>query len=72
MVSPISMAASLHLAAATPNFVILENANQSKAPLGNILLKRPLEYFPGYAKVPETPGLGVEFDEQRLAEVTVN
>jgi L-alanine-DL-glutamate epimerase-like enolase superfamily enzyme len=36
------------------------------------LLKRPLEYFPGYAKVPETPGLGVEFDEQRLAELAVN
>jgi L-alanine-DL-glutamate epimerase-like enolase superfamily enzyme len=72
MVSPISMAASLHLAAATPNFVILENADQSKAPLGNVLLKRPLEYFPGYAKVPETPGLGVEFDEQRLAELAVN
>jgi L-alanine-DL-glutamate epimerase-like enolase superfamily enzyme len=71
MVSPISMAASLHLAVATPNFVIMENADQSQAPLGNILLKEPLQYFPGYAVVPERPGLGVEFDENQLAKVTV-
>ena len=72
MVSPISMAASLQLAAATPNFVIMENADQSKAPLGNVLLKEPLDYFPGYALVPERPGLGIEFDEERLANVTVH
>ncbi len=72
MVSPISMAASLHLAAATPNFVIMENADQSKAPLGNVLLKDPLKYFPGYAMVPEQPGLGVEFDDRQLAAVVVN
>jgi L-alanine-DL-glutamate epimerase-like enolase superfamily enzyme len=72
MVSPISMAASLHLAAATPNCVILENADQSKAPLGNVLLKEPLQYFPGYALVPELPGLGIEFDEKQLAAVTLN
>lgn len=71
MVSPISMAASLHLAAATPNFVIMENADQSRAPLGNVLLKEPLQYFPGYALVPEGPGLGIEFDEHHLADVTV-
>ena len=72
MVSPISMAASLHLAAATPNFVIMENADQSRAPLGNILLKQPLQYFGGYAAIPEQPGLGIEFDEDRLAEVIVH
>ena len=72
MVTPLSMAASLHLAAATPNFVIMENADQSKGPFGDVLLEQPLEYFPGYAMLPERPGLGVEFSDRELAKVTVS
>jgi L-alanine-DL-glutamate epimerase-like enolase superfamily enzyme len=49
----------------------MENADQSHGPFGNVLLKEPLEYHAGYAIVPERPGLGVEFDEQELAKVTV-
>ena len=65
------MAASIHLSVATPNCLLVENGDQSKGPLGNVLLKQPLEYRPGYAKVPERPGLGIEFDEQQLAKVTI-
>ena len=36
------------------------------------MLKEPLQYFPGYALVPELPGLGIEFDEKQLAAVTLN
>jgi galactonate dehydratase len=65
------MSASIHLAAATPNFVIMEGGGAHTRPFGNLLLKEPLEYHPGYAVVPERPGLGVEFNEKELAKVTV-
>jgi D-galactarolactone cycloisomerase len=65
------VAASLHLAVATANFVIIEGGNKGDGPFGNVLLKEPLEFKPGSARVPERPGLGVEFDERELAKVTV-
>jgi len=63
------MSASIHLAAATPNFVIMEGGSAHTRPFGNPLLKDPLEYHPGYALVPERPGLGVDFNEKELAKV---
>ena len=39
---------------------------------GNVLLKEPLKFEPGFATVPEKPGLGIEFDERELEKVTVN
>ena len=63
-------AAALHLCVSTPNAVILEGGESYKGPLGNRLLKTPLDYRPGSAGVPEAPGLGVEFDEKELAKVT--
>ncbi len=65
------MSASIHLAAATPNCVIMEGGNKHEGPMGNALLKEPLEYFPGYAKPSDRPGLGVEFDEKALAKIIV-
>ena len=32
-------------------------------------LKKPIEYHPGHAVVPEDPGLGIEFDEKELKKV---
>jgi L-alanine-DL-glutamate epimerase-like enolase superfamily enzyme len=69
--TPLYMSASLHLAAATPNFVIMEGGNAHAGPFGNVLLKEPLDYKPGSARVPEGPGLGVEFDEKALAKVLI-
>lgn len=71
------VAASIHLAVATPNAVIMEGGNIHKATdikgsRGNVLLKEPIEFKPGYAVVPEKPGLGIEFDEKALKKVTVN
>lgn len=62
-------AASLHIGAATPNFVILEGGDASGGPLVNPLLKEGFVYKGGYAEVPDRPGLGVEFDEEALARV---
>ena len=39
---------------------------------GNVLLKEPIKFEPGFATVPEKPGLGIEFDEKELKKVTVN
>jgi D-galactarolactone cycloisomerase len=64
-------AASLHLAAAAPNFAILEGGNGANGPLVNPLLKEPFVYKGGYAEVPDRPGLGVEFDEKALGRVIV-
>ncbi len=73
---PPYVAASLHLMVATPNAVILEGGNIHNATSvfgsrGNIFLKNPIRFEPGYAYVPEGPGLGIDFDEERLKEVIV-
>ncbi len=65
------MSASVHLAVATPNCVIMEGGNKNLGPMGNELLKEPLEYTPGYAVVNDRPGLGVEFDEGKLERIIV-
>jgi D-galactarolactone cycloisomerase len=65
------MSASVQLAAATSNSVIVEGGSSHTRPFGNPLLKEPLEYHPGNAVASERPGLGVEFDEKELAKVTV-
>ena len=73
---PPYVAASLHLAVATPNAVIMEGGHIYKATdvrgsKGNVLLKEPIEFKPGYAVVPEKPGLGIEFDEKELEKIIV-
>jgi len=64
------VAASMHLAAATPNLLISEGGGALAGPLGNRLLKQPMSFGGGYIDVPERPGIGVEFDPQALAAVT--
>jgi D-galactarolactone cycloisomerase len=68
MGSPIHIAASLHLGAATPNFLICECPTHQN-PIGNNLLKAPLVCADGFFELPDGPGLGIELDEQALAKV---
>ncbi|MDF1516042.1 MAG: mandelate racemase/muconate lactonizing enzyme family protein, partial [Anaerolineae bacterium] len=68
MGTPIHIAAALHLAAATPNFLICECPTYQN-PIGNNLLQSPLECNDGYFHVPEGPGLGIELDETALERV---
>jgi L-alanine-DL-glutamate epimerase-like enolase superfamily enzyme len=67
------LAASLHLAVSSPNAAMMEiyDGNKQNGPFGNRLLREPLDISPGSARVPERPGLGVEFDPKALAGVTV-
>ncbi|MBI1354213.1 MAG: mandelate racemase/muconate lactonizing enzyme family protein [Acidobacteria bacterium] len=66
------LAASTHLAAHTPNAVIIEGGQLLERAFGNVLLKEPLPWKVGEAQVPERPGIGVEFDEAQLAKVRVS
>jgi L-alanine-DL-glutamate epimerase-like enolase superfamily enzyme len=47
----------------------MEGGDIFSGPLGNVLLKEPFEWTPGFATVSERPGLGVEFDEAQLKKV---
>jgi galactonate dehydratase len=60
---PISLAAGLQLAASIPNFLCQEQAS-----LGAGYLKKPFEVRAGYIDIPTGPGLGIELDENALAD----
>jgi L-alanine-DL-glutamate epimerase-like enolase superfamily enzyme len=63
--------ASLHLALATPNCVIMEGAHKLEGPLGNALIKTPVRVEAGQAIAPDAPGFGIEWNEEALARVMV-
>jgi galactonate dehydratase len=59
---PISLAAGIQLAASIPNFLCLEQVS-----LGNGYLKKPFKVENGYIPLPMDSGLGIELDEDALA-----
>lgn len=69
---PISTAASMHVAAAIPNFRILEFANQLHLPGWAEVQREALPIAPGWAELPTRPGLGIELDEAALARYAVD
>lgn len=64
-------AASLHLAVATPNCVIMEGGAKLERALGNALIQTPLLLSREGAIVPDRPGFGIEWNEDALARVTI-
>lgn len=60
---PISLAAGIQLSASIPNFLCQEQVS-----LGEGYLKQPFVVSDGYIDVPTAPGLGIEIDEDALAE----
>jgi galactonate dehydratase len=60
---PISLAAGLQLAASIPNFLCQEQVS-----LGAGYIKQPFTVENGYVKIPEGPGLGIELDENQIAD----
>ncbi|TKT88208.1 galactonate dehydratase [Dyadobacter frigoris] len=61
---PISLAVGLHLAASVPNFLV-----QEQVTLGEGYLKNPFKLEKdGSVLIPRGPGLGVELDEDKLAD----
>ena len=60
-----STAVSAHFAASTGNFLILEYRLDTVGP-NSKLLKKPIQFDDGYLVIPETPGLGVEVNEDAI------
>jgi len=60
---PIALAASIQLDAAIPNFLA-----QEQVTLGEGYLKRPFQFREGFVELPTAPGLGIELDEEALAD----
>ncbi|MDP7277523.1 MAG: galactonate dehydratase [Planctomycetaceae bacterium] len=60
-----STAVSTHFAASTGNFLILEYRLDTVGANKN-LLKTPIRYDDGYLVIPETPGLGIEVNEEAI------
>ena len=60
---PISLAAGVQLAASIPNFLIQEQVS-----LGEGYVKQPFKVSKGYLELPVTPGLGVELDDNAMAD----
>lgn len=63
---PICTAAAMHLAAAVPNFLILEHMEPQRA-LRDRASVTPIAYEDGHFLLPERPGLGVEPNLEFLA-----
>jgi galactonate dehydratase len=64
---PICMLASMHLAAAIPNFLILEQMEEERE-LRDQICTNPVRHHEGMFALPTTPGLGSELLLDRLAE----
>ncbi len=60
---PISLASGIQLAASIPNFLCQEQVS-----LGEGYLKTPFTVENGYIPLPTAPGLGIELDEEALAD----
>jgi galactonate dehydratase len=64
---PICMLAAVHLAAAIPNFLILEEMEDER-PLRDELCTAPLRYRNGFVELPTGPGLGTDLDLEVLRD----
>ena len=61
--SAINTAASLHLTASAPNYIVFE-LKPLPSPMQHELVTHPIEQKDGWIEIPEGPGLGVEVDER--------
>jgi galactonate dehydratase len=60
---PISLAAGVQIAASIPNFLIQEQVS-----LGEGYIKQPFKVTAGHLEIPTAPGLGIELDENAMAD----
>ena len=65
---PVCTMACLQIDACTPNILIQETFEDFGTPLAALIVKDPVEIVDGYLEIPERPGLGVELDEEIMAE----
>jgi len=67
----ILVAASIHLIAAIPNAPVLE-FSVTESPIRKGILKTPFELKDGYVSVPQTPGLGIELNDEVIKKYRVD
>ena len=66
--SPIVTAACVQLGICTPNWDVLEGLNEEEPPRSAIV-RHAVPIVDGYYIPPETPGIGVEFDEEAASRL---
>lgn len=64
---PICTVASMHLAAAIPNFLVLEQMEDERTLRDQVLLQ-PIAFRDGCFELPTAPGLGIELDLEMLRD----
>jgi galactonate dehydratase len=64
---PICTLASMHLAAAIPNFLVLEQMEEERA-LRDTISTEPVGFVDGAFVLPESPGLGTDLKLDLLAD----
>ena len=67
-VGPVALAASLHFDLSTPNFMIQETFSDFDVPWRNALVRNWNPINNGQYRLTETPGLGLDIDEQVIAD----
>ena len=65
---PVGITASLHVCAATPNFLVMEGGQRR----GDGLFREPLRLVGGVLELPTGSGLGIEIDPDTVAARTVD
>ena len=65
--TPVATAACVQLAACTPNWDLQEAFDETTG-VRRAVVKAPIPVVDGYFVIPETPGIGVEFDEESAAK----
>jgi L-alanine-DL-glutamate epimerase-like enolase superfamily enzyme len=66
--SPVSLFASVHCAAATENFLVLEHHDVDTAAYENLVdgVSKPFVGKDGFVQVPDGPGLGISLNEEAV------
>ena len=66
------IAATLHWDAAMYNFYGMQEYQPSIVPVANEFLVRPIVCENGHLRLPDGPGLGIEFDEDKIKYYSMN
>ena len=64
---PVANAVNTHFAASTQNFLILEYKADDD-PVRSDIVDAPMKLVDGYVEIPETPGLGIDLNEEAMAK----
>ena len=67
----VSVTASKHFLASTPNIVPVGHALMSTERLKDDILKTPIRIKNGFTELPKGPGLGIEIDEGKIEEYSI-